>query len=215
MSKLVDTLVNDPNSPFAEEDADALKQMPPGLLQRILAGMQPPEQTQEASLRAELKTCQEDIINLLASEKEIRKELEEHGILVDSVLTQIMPSNMPQGNGSQEVATEELVQRFVNTSSSPMAEMIREGLDARKQGRSKAVQTIQQATNSFTVEELDKMSTKELLKWAEVLRIKRSSQFETPVYNWEGAGVADMSGNQSGGYLGAPLSVQSTSPVRE
>lgn len=206
MSKLVDSLVNDPNSPFSAEDTAELEQLSPELLQRVMAGMQPSEMTQEASLRAELKTCQEDILKLFAAEKDILKDLESCGIRMDSIRSQIAPVAV----ANQSTITEDVVEDFVFNSSSPFALMLREGLDARKQGRAKAVQTICQATKSFSAEELDKMPTGELLKWADVLRVKRPSQFETPVYNWDGAAAADRCVNQSGVNLGEPLGVLPT-----
>ncbi len=205
MSKLVDSLVNDPNSPFSEEDTEQLEQLSPELLQRVMAGMQPTEMTQEASLRAELKTCQEDILRLFAAEKDILKDLESYGIKMDSIRAQIAPVAI----ANQSAATEDMVDDFVRHSSSPFAAMLREGLDARKQGRAKAVQTICQATKSFSPEELDKMPTGELLKWADVLRDKRATaQYDTPVYNWDGSAAADrFSNSQSGVNLGEPLRV--------
>lgn len=217
----IDEIINSPNSPFSDGDVEQLKQMSPELLQRI-ALLSSQSQTQESdgesaesSLKAELKTCQEDILNLLASEREIRKELETYGISASSIIEKIVPPQTKVQGGTS--MSEDDVMEFIHSSNSITAQMLREGMDARRQGRSKAVQTILQATGNetFTQEELEKMPTPELLKWASVLRTKRSAQFDTPVYNWEGTAMADRSvGHSSSGYLGAPLDVLPTSPKK-
>ena len=212
---IIDAIINNPNCPFTEENIEELKQMSPELLQRIaLLGSQPQAETEsssaEASLRNELKACQEELVNLYTSEREIRKELEAYGVKEGSVLEQIFPVAVANQRGGGCV-TEEAVLDFVNNSKSNLAEMLREGIDAREQGRSKAVQTILQSTDQFTKQELSNMTTPNLLKVAAALGSRKRDRFETPVYNWDVTAFADRSVGSSG-YLGAPLEVSSTSP---
>lgn len=213
----VDTLVNDPNASFSEEDVKAIEQLSPELLQKIaMFGSQPRTETEsdgaEAALLSELKECQEDIVKLVANERDIRKDLDAYGVSTRSVLEKINPVFV--ANQSEGGIDEDAVMDFVYNSKSYTAEMLREGIDARKQGRAKAIQTIMQAANNaFTQIELDNMPTPNLLKLASVLRSKRQDRFETPVYNWEGTAIADRSVGNSG-CMGAPLDVLPTSPVK-
>lgn len=215
---LVDALVNDPNASFSEEDVKALEQMSPELLQKIaLLSSSPRSESEsnnsaEAALWSELKECQENIVTLVANERDIRKELEAYGATTHSVLEKINPVFV--ANQADGGIDEDAVMHFIYNSKSHTAEMLREGIDARQQGRNRAVQTIMQAANNaFTQTELDNMPTPNLLKLASVLRSKRQDRFETPVYNWEGTAIADRSVGNSG-CMGAPLDVLPTSPVK-
>lgn len=216
MSSLLDRIINDPNSTFKEDDAAALAALPPEVLQRLAIGLQPQAvavanedgSSREVDLREDLQACQQDILSLLATEKDIRQELTGlSGTPQASVLEQILPVM----NSAQGEVDEQAVADFVKNSQSVTAQVLREGLGARDANRAKAIDVIVSNSQLYTEAELRKKFTAELMKLADfVQQVRPAPQPEVAVYNWDGAGIADQSVSQSTARFEAPLELPST-----
>ena len=211
--KLVERIINDPNSSFRAEDADELEKLPQDVLQRMAIGLQPQavtnaDSSRENDLREDLDACQKDILELLSTEQSIRKELEGYGGHPVSVLEQFIPvMNAKQA----EDLSEENVMDFVKNSHTMTGSVLREALAARESGRAKAIEVIVSNSNLFTEAELRRKFTPELQKLADFVLQARPAQAETTIFNWDGAGLADQSVNQTTvTSYGAPLELPST-----
>ncbi len=211
--KLVERIINDPNSSFRAEDAAELEKLPQDVLQRMAIGLQPQavtnaDSSRENDLREDLDACQKDILELLSTEQSIRKELESYGDHSVSVLEQFIPvMNTTQA----EELSEEEVMDFVKNSHTMTGGVLREALAARESGRAKAIEVIVSNSSLFTEAELRRKFTPELQKLADFVLQTRPAPAETTVFNWDGAGLADQSVNQTTAVVyGAPLELPST-----
>lgn len=209
---LVEQMIDDPNSPLKMEDAEELQKLSPQILQRLAIGLQPQLVTnsdREKELRSDLQNCQKDVMDLLVAEQEMRTELEQLGVYEPSVLAQIVPV-MNSAPLSPESLSEEAVVKYVQNAQTVTGNVLREALQARELGRAKAITTIVSNSKVFTEEELRRKHTPELLKLADFVQQSCTTR-ETPVLNWAGAGLADMSINQSTTACpGSPLDLPTT-----
>lgn len=222
MANLVEKIISDPNSSFRSEDAEELSKLPQDLLQRLAIGLQTNAEpvakagSHEADLREDLRNCQQDIMELIATEQSIREELESiSGEHQPSVLEDMF-SKIPQEVAVANAApTEQAVMDFVEHSNTVTAEILREAMAARDEGRKQAIETIMSASPTlYTENELKRKFTPELRKLAEFVNsAKPVAVKETTVYNWDGMGLADRSITTPSGF-GVPLEIPSTLPER-
>lgn len=219
MSDLVERIISDPNSSFCEEDAAQLAKLPKATLQRMAIGLNPRAvsvenaDSREEALRADLHDCQQDVMTLLATEQDIRKELEgAFGVHESSVIEQFVP--VTNAAAPKAEVSEQAVSDFVRNSKTPTATVLREALAARDRSRAKAIEIIvTNAQGMYSEAELRQKFTPELMKLADfVQQQRRSVQNDIPVYNYEGVGLADrfVSTASDMGRFDEPLNVPST-----
>ena len=163
MTKLIEKLISDPNSPFNESDRKELSKLDPATLKRLAIGISSAEVSVSnvdliASMQADLSECQKDLVELIETEHAIRQELEGHGVASSSVLKQFV-SVHNQAPQSSELSEKEVMD-YVHKSSSVTAMVLREALAAREQSRKHSIETIVHNSNGmYTVEELKQKFT--------------------------------------------------------
>lgn len=225
---IVEQIINDPNSTFTEADLDELKKLSPEVLQRLYLGMgntventEPVpvtnEETQRAELEEGLRECQQDIVDLIATERELREGLSAlSGEYVSSVLDKFVPK--PKKEAVE--LTEQAVMDFVENSQTITAVVLREALVTRDEKRKEAIDVIVANSAQYTVDELRAKVTSELNKLVGIVtehQINNSRSSEE--YNdltWDGAGLADRNtGNLASSFrYGTPLELPTTLPPK-
>lgn len=220
MSDLVERIISDPNSSFCEDDAVQLEKLPRETLQRMVIGLNPRAaeaenaDSREEALRADLRDCQQDVMELLTTEREIRNELEgSYGVHAASVIDQFVPVSNNAVNAKPEISEQD-VNDFVRNSNTATAIVFREALKARDRSRADAIKVIVNSSQGvYSEAELRQKFTPELTKLAEfVMQQRRVAQSEVPVYNYDGVGLADRFVSQSSdmGRFDEALSLPST-----
>ena len=221
MSKLIEKIISDPNSPFSEDDVAELSKMKPATLKRLAIGMQTQDiAVSNASLiearMEDLENCQKDLMEIIGVEQSIRQELKGLGVSTNTVLEQFVPvHNQAKPNAVRFNTAEEAEDTLtaLRKSGFPIAYVIEEALAAREQSRQKSIETIvHNSGGQFTHEELRRKYTPELQKLAACLENARQSSY-VPVHNYDGAAMADFA--PSGGLTGVrqfgqPLDLPST-----
>ena len=226
MDDICEKIINDPNSTFTEADAEELKKLSPEVLQRLYLGMgnadasEPVpvmnEETQKAELQEGLRECQQDIVDLIATERELREGLSAlSGEQIPSVLDQFVPK--PKKETAE--LTEQAVMEYIENSQSMTAIVLREALETRDEKRKEAIDVIISNSALFTVEELRTKVTPELKKLVGVVMEHQPVNNQRPDdrdLSWEGAGLADRNtGNLASSYrYGTPLELPNTLPEK-
>lgn len=199
MSDLVERIVGDPNSSFCQDDAAQLEKLPRETLQRMVIGLNPRAalvenaDSREAALQADLHDCQQDLVDLLTTERDIRKELEgSFGVRAPSVVDQFIPVN--NVSTAKQDLTEQAVNEYVHNSKTTTAIILREALKARERSRAESIKVIvNNSQGMYTEAELRQKFTPDLTKLADfVMQQRRVVQSEVPIYNYDGAGLADQ-----------------------
>ena len=199
---LIDQIVNHPNSTFAPESAHELEALSESVLRQILLSLaSTPEkdvQTTNAANSEELKNlledlraCQEDLQTAAKAEAHILASLQKFGVKRPSVLSY---------NTTNAAVSEGAIQKYLQTTVTPFTVVLNEGIVARKELRSKAINNILLNTSGvYTPDDLDRMPSVDLNKLSEALRVRTST---TPQPDYSAMIVADNSRNL-GGFLGA------------
>jgi hypothetical protein len=202
-NELITKLVQNVNSAFTDSDADEFAAMSEDMLKRLyLSVINTPVQTvvkdaqkpienanektevQETvrKLKESLLTVQASIQNSLAAEQKIINELVTYGVTT-----------------AKSVINESMIDfdSFVQNSTSPVAQVMREALDVWNNSRQTLINTI--VTNSlFSPEELEKETTEKLKKLASLANKQgvdnkqMSVRDNNPVFNWQGAGISNL-----------------------
>ena len=225
MDDLCEKIINDPNSTFTEADAEELRKLSPEVLQRLYLGMgnadasEPApvmnEENQKAELEEGLRECQQDLVDLVATERELREALGTlSGEQVPSILAQLMP--VPKKEPAE--LTEQAVMDFVENSQTITAVVLREALETRDEKRKEAIDVIISNSAQYTIEELRTKVTPELNKLVGIVtehQINNAQQQEVKDWTWDGVGLADRNtGNLASSYrYGSPLELPTTLPV--
>jgi len=210
--KIIDNIIKDPNSTLNEGDRAWLTGLAPEALKRLALGLQAPVQEVSVSnedtiagLKEDLATCQNDLVNVITAENELRKELEGFGIQTSSVLKQFIPvhNQAPPVKGGKalptkldEASAEEMLNLII-ASGTRVGQCTQEAVNVWKQDRQRSIETI--VTNSqgaFQPEELQMKRTAELQKLAAFVEQKTK---QVSVYNYDGQGMAD---HTTGGLMG-------------
>lgn len=231
MDDICEKIISDPNSTFTKADLEELKKLSPEVLERLYLGMgnadasepvpinnadETNEETQKAELREGLRECQQDIVDLIATERELREGLSAlSGERVPSVLEQFIPKPKKE---SVEL-TEQAVMEYIENSQSMTAVVLREALDTRNEKRQEAIDVIISNSSLFTVDELRKKVTPELKKLVGVVMEHQpvnNQRMDDRDLSWEGAGLADRNtGNLASEYrYGTPLELPNTLPEK-
>ena len=152
-----------------------------------------------------LLEVQAKVNTLRKEEKQLLKSLSSYGIPAASVF-----------NVSALDLTESEIDIFVQNSQSPIAHVMREAIATRNQQRQTLIDSIVMNSGGlYTVEELVNKSSDELNKLSELSNRRMSEpEMESASFNWQGAGIADMTVTNLGNY-GDPLQLPSTwEPMR-
>jgi hypothetical protein len=108
--------------------------------------------------------------------------------------------------------TESDIDIFVQNSRNPNAEILREAISIRNQQRQSLIDSIVMNSGGlYTVEELRNKNSDELQKLSELSsrRVSEPEMTTNTSFNWQGAGIADLSVTNLGSY-GDPLALPST-----
>lgn len=226
MDDICEKIINDPNSTFNAEDLEELKKLSPEVLQRLYLGMgnadasEPApvmnEEEQTAELEEGLRGCQQDIVDLIATERELREGLYAlTGEQVPSILNQYVP----KPRKVEAELTEKAVMDFVENSPTITGVVLREALVTRDEKRKEAIDVIVANSAQYTVEELRTKVTPELNKLVGIVTEHQVNNARSVEYNdltWDGAGLADRNtGNLASSFrYGAPLELPTTLPEK-
>ena len=220
---LIDKLIQNENSPYSEADIEHLNSLPDDLLKRTyLAIAAPPANTPSSKKREgqsvnnmtdeqvekaitaskqSLKTVQKQIFELRATEAKVLDDLGKLGASETSIF-----------NVDYSTISDADIELFVQNSQSEVAQVLREALEIRNQGRIELMtQVIANSGGLFTEEDLQYKSSEELQKLATLAN--NSVQYGAPPMalppvnnppNWQGAGMGNaLIMNEAGG--GEPL----------
>ena len=196
---LIDQIVNHPNSTFAPESASELEMLSESVLRQILLGLAtvPEKDTQTTNSSAnseelqnlleDLRLCQEDLQNAVKAETQILASLQKFGVKRPSVLSY---------NTTNATVSEGAIQKYLQTTVTPFTVVLNEGIVARRELRSKAINNILLNTSGvYTADDLDRMPSVDLNKLSEALRVRTST---TPQPDYSAMTVADNSRNLGG-----------------
>ena len=176
VASLIEQIVKHPNSTFTPESVYELEVLSESVLQQILLGMTSaapekdvqtlntavPNATELQALLDDLAGCQEDLQAVAKEETRILTALSKFGVKKPSVLTYNTNNVAPMNDL--------LIQRYVQSGTTQLAVMLREGLGARKELRGKAINDILSSTSGvYTPQDLDNMSSADLSKLSNAL----------------------------------------------
>jgi hypothetical protein len=232
--ELVTKLIEKENSAFTESDKSDLSGMPEDFLKRLYLSLLQPSSSHSVSVsnrtdisiqnetseqgdgvqnapptkedlevqkwKRALMEVQAKVNSLRQEEKVLLKSLHAYGVSAKSVF-----------NISALDLTEADIDIFVRNSQNPIAQMMREAITIRNQQRQTLVDSIVMNSGGlYTSEELLNKNSDELRKLSELSNRRVSEpEMTSASFNWQGAGIADMSVMNLGDY-GDPLALPST-----
>jgi DNA polymerase III gamma/tau subunit len=179
VQSLIDQIVEHPNSTFTPESISELEILSEPVLRQILLGMTSmndadvqtlnssmPNAAEIQTLLEDLAACQEDLQTATKEESRILSTLQKHGVNRSSVLT--------YNTNNAAMLNDKSVYQYVQTNSTPVSVALREGIAARAELRSKAIQEIMSCTSGvYTAQDLDNMPSSDLSKLSTALAKSR------------------------------------------
>ena len=191
---LIDQIINHPNSTFTSDSILELECLSEPVLAQLLLGLTSapdkdvqtlnssvPNATEIQTLLEDLSACQEDLQNVAKEENRILSALNKYGVKRPSVLT--------YNTNNAAAVNDVMIQNYVQTGRTPLAVMLNEGMMARKELRSKAINEILSNTSGvYTPNDLDRMSSADLSKLSNALQVKTRP---IPQSDYSAVGLAD------------------------
>ena len=193
---LIDQILNHPNTAFTPETAFELEVLSEPVLQQLLLSMTSvpnnnndtktlnssvPHSAELQALLDDLVTCQEDLTTIAKEETRILGTLQKFGVRRPSVLT--------YNTRNAQQLNDVMIQKYIQAGTTPLAVVLQEGIAARGELRTKAINEILSCTSGvYTTHDLERMGSSDLAKLSNALVKTRPTSL---VPDYSAVNVAD------------------------